>query len=496
MSSEIREHVRYIPGASKGTKSVKTRGIALFCVLALVAAGCGSRLSDDELSSGAGSGGGATATTAGGTGSNGAGITQGTGAGKGKAVDMIGTIPVPCGKATGALKAPPAGTIGVTKDTIKLAVISDKSGQIKVPTASIEESAQAFVDWCNGFGGINGRKLSLTKIDSKLFQHLEATKEACNDQVFAIVGSGSVTDNQGAQAMVDCNLIEVPAYTATAAKALSDRMVQPVPNPSNHFNIGPALYLKEKYPKAIKKAAILWGDIDTAKIQADRVKAAYEAQGFKFVYEKATQVIQESYAAEAKAMKDKGIEYVTFVNTTQEAVKLLKDMNTQGFDPQVKDFGAQYYDPELLGAGAAAEGSLVQLNTVPFEEEKQSPGLQAYLAAYAKVGSKIKPTSLGVQSFSAGLLFATAAKAAGDNITRDNVLAELKKIKEWDGGGLHLPGDPGDNLVGHCFMYMVVKDGKFVRLEPKKPTEFTCDAKRFDYDLKNDYGGGAKAKAK
>ena len=56
---------------------------------------------------------------------------------------------------------------------------------------------QAFVDWCNGFGGINGRKLELTKIDSKLFSHLEATKEACNADVFAIVGSGSVHRQPG-----------------------------------------------------------------------------------------------------------------------------------------------------------------------------------------------------------------------------------------------------------------------------------------------------------
>jgi hypothetical protein len=89
-------------------------------------------------------------------------------------------------------------------------VISDKAGQVKVPTASIEESMQAFVDWCNGLGGVNGRTLALTKIDSKLFNHLEATREACNAGVFAIVGSGSVTDNQGAQEMVDCGLVEVP----------------------------------------------------------------------------------------------------------------------------------------------------------------------------------------------------------------------------------------------------------------------------------------------
>ena len=466
---------------------VKTRATALLCVLALMAAGCGSRLSKDELATGAGGTGGPVSGT--GVTPTNAGISHGKGG-----VPMIGTLPVPCGK--GTPKPVPSGTIGVSADgkTIKIAVISDKSGQIKVPTASVEESMQAFVDWCNGFGGINGRRLALTKIDSKLFSHLEATKAACADNVFALVGSGSVTDNQGAQAMVDCNLIEVPAYTATAAKALSDRLVQPLPNPSDFFNITPALWIKKQYPDAIQHAAILAGNIDTATIQATRIKQAYESVGFKFIYDKNTQVIQENYSAEAKAMKDAGVKYVTFVNTTQEAVKLLRDMKTQGFTPQVMDLGAQYYDPGLLAAGAAAEGTLVSLNVVPFEERSQSPALQAYLAAYAQLGSSVKAAALGVQAWSAGLLFATAVKSVGDDLTRESVLAALHKIKSWDGGGLHMPEDPGDDTVSHCFLYVQVKNGAFVRLFPSKPATFSCVSSGGSFPEPQYANDGAKAK--
>lgn len=470
---------------------MKTRSIALFCVLMLVASACGSRLSDDELSTGGGTGGdGGTAGT--GDATKGPGISKGTGKGTDTG-PKVGTLPVPCGKAAGggAAKAPAGKVPGVTADTIKIAVISDRAGQVKVPTISIEESMRAFVGFCNSFGGINGRQLDLTTIDSKLFNHLEATKEACNAGVFAIVGSGSVTDNSGAQAMVDCDLIEVPAYTVTAEKSLSDNVVAPLPNPTTSFNVGPARWVKKEHPKAIKKAAILHGAIEAVDVQAERVKAAYEEQGYDFTYDKRTSVIQESYTSEVKAMKDKGIEYVTIVSATTEAVKLLRDMKTQGFEPEVVDLGQQYYDPDLLKE-PGAEGAIVQLNTVPFEEKDDSPALQAFLAAYDKVeGDKPEPASLGVQSFSAGLLFATAAKAAGPDLTRDSVLAELKKVKKWDGGGLHFEADPGDNAVSTCFMYDVVKGGKFERLQPKKATEFDCD-KDYAYKLKKPYGPGAK----
>jgi ABC-type branched-subunit amino acid transport system substrate-binding protein len=482
---------RFPDELSKGIRLMKTRIIALCCALALLASACGSRLSDGELEAGAGTGGGG-GTAGADTGSKGD-ASKGPGIESGDDGPKVGSLPVPCGEGSGTPKAPPAGTEGVTADTIKIAVISDKSGQVKVPTASIEESMKAFVKFCNDFGGINGRKLELKPIDSKLFSHLEATKEACAAGVFAIVGSGSVTDNQGAQAMVDCGLIEVPAYAVTAAKSLSDNVVMPLPNPTNEFNIGPAKWIKDKYPDAIKKSAILHGDIEAVNVQAARVIEAYKSQGFKFTYDKKTAVIQENYASEVRAMKDKGIKYVTMVSATQEVVKLLHDMKTQGFEPEVVDLGQQYYDPELL-AEPGAEGALVQLNTVPFEEEEDSKALQAYRAAYEQVGTDVKATSLGVQSFSAGLLFATAVKAAGDDLTRENVLAELRKIDDWDGGGLHFPGHAGTNAVSTCFMYSEVKGGKFVRLHPKKATTFDCKSgKAYVKELSGDYGAGAKA---
>lgn len=461
---------------------MKIRLIALCCALALVAASCGSRQDDSDLQQGAGDGGvqQQNDTDNGG----GSGITDGDDG------PMVGTLPVPCGEGDGEpaeVDAP-----GVTADTMRIAVISDKAGVVRVPTASIEESVQAFVDFCNGFGGIDGRQLELVKIDSELFNHLEATREACDADVFAIVGSGSVTDNSGAQAMVDCGLIEIPAYAVTPQKSLSDNLVAPLPNPPAMMNDGPGRFVADQHPDAVTNAAILHGGIEPIDIQTERLKAAYEAAGFEFVYDKRTGVLQESYTSEVREMMDAGVEYVTMISATSEVVKLLRDMATQGFEPEVIDLGQQYYDAELL-AEPGAEGALVQTNTVPFEEADESPALQAYLEAYEAVdGDKPEPATLGVQAFSAGLLFATAVEAVGDDISRDNVLAELESITEWDGGGLHFTSNPGENGVATCFMYLQVVDGAFERLHPGDATAFDCDD-GYAFDVGDDFGGGATA---
>ena len=121
----------------------------------------------------------------------------------------------------------------MTDTTITIGVISDKSGVVAVPTAGIDGSMVAFVEFCNSLGGINGRRLVLKHYDSKILNEGDAMKQACDDDIFALVGSGSVQDDQGAVTMVQCKLVEVAAYTATYIKGLSPRAVLAHPEPGH-----------------------------------------------------------------------------------------------------------------------------------------------------------------------------------------------------------------------------------------------------------------------
>lgn len=449
---------------------MRTRSLAVGCALALLAAGCGSRLSDDQLAAGAGSGGGGPSASApAGNGGNGA-----NGGGEGAEGPMFGTLPAPCGAAPEGF-TPTASDTGVTESSIKIGVVSDRAGAVKTPTASIEETMQAFVKYCNDLGGINGRKLELAVYDSQLTNTLAAVQAACNDNLFAIVGSGSVFDDLGAEASVKCGLPDIAAYSANAKKSLAPNVWTPVPNPPDTNAVGPARYIAEQFPKAVTKAAVLSSSqVPTAWLQAERVVNTWEQVGYDFISTFDTGIFQESYAAEAREMKSKGVRLVTMVSETGEGAKLLRDMAAQGFKPDAVLFGTQYYDGALLDE-PGAEGLYVEMNTVPFEEADQVPAMRQYLDAYEATGTKTAPTSLGVQSFSAGLLFATAASNAGSNLTRENLVAEIKKIEKWDGGGLHFPTVPGSRERTGCFALVQVRDGKFVRAYPEKPGTFECE---------------------
>ena len=453
---------------------------ALTCVLALAlvsTAACGSRVSRDEIA--------AVEQQQGGNGGGGGGATAPTGDGTG-ADGKVGTLEVGCGEGD----ASGATDTGVADDKIGIGTISDKAGVVQVPTVGIEESVKAFVAYCNSLGGINGRELELTAYDSKIGAHAEATQQACdNDDIFALVGTGSVLDDQGAQLMVDCGLVEVAAYTASAKKGLSERLFAPIPNPADEFGTGACKYMAEQFPDAVVKAAVIYSDIAAAKNRGKTLVEGCEQAGFEFVYEKGTAIGEQSWGSIVSEMKSEGIEYLTIVSAMAELQNLLVAMQDQGFEPQVLDLGQQFYDPALLDS-PGAEGAWVLTNTVPFEEADQSPALQVYLHWLEETVPGTAPTTLGVQAFSAGLLFAQAMKTLGSDVTRENLLEALSAVNEWDGGGLHMLTNPGANETNPCFLYLQVKDGAFERVHPEEDSD--CD-KSTVVGLEGDYGTGARA---
>ena len=175
---------------TKGDRLTSRVGVLLVAMSFLVAA-CGSRESGPPAVGAEGSGAAAPTTTSSDrVGDNG----------------KVGTLEPACGSGN---PAHGATARGVTDTTITIGVISDKSGVVAVPTAGIDGSVDAFVQFCNSLGGINGRRLVLKHYDSKILNEGDAMKQACDDDIFALVGSGSVQDDQGAVAMVQCELVEV-----------------------------------------------------------------------------------------------------------------------------------------------------------------------------------------------------------------------------------------------------------------------------------------------
>ena len=135
---------------------------------------------------------------------------------------------------------------------------------------------------------------------------------------------------------------------------------------------------------------------------------------------------------------------------------------------------ANFYDQQFSSWNKdhLADNTYVREAFVPLEEADEIPAVQQYLDIVKGNGGDVN--QLGEQATSAFLLWATAAKECGSNLTRKCVLDEIKKIDEWTAGGLHAETNPASNLPPKCGVTLKLNGTKWVRFDPKEKGELDC----------------------
>lgn len=414
---------------------------------------------------------------------------------------MFGTLASPCGPGD----ASGATDVGVTDESITVTSYSDSTNQ-QVPNLNkgIDQSAKAFVDWCNERGGINGRQVDLKFRDAALLVYPAVVDAACKDSI-SLTGGLAVLDDMGVQAQIDCKLPNIPAAAVSSKQSGADLTFQVLPSPPNQLSLGGATYIKEQFPEVIESAGYIHGDIASLDYITNRMKEALTSIGYNFVYDGKTAIFEQNWPQFAIAMKNAGVKYMTVSSTWEEIIGLQAAMAEQNYEPDITMLETNFYQLKYpAAANGNAEGSYVQLTTWPFTEADDNPAMADYLAALeaANPGLDVKtdPEQLGVQSFSAFLMWATAVKNLGSNVTRAGLVEELKNIHVWDGGGLHGTSDPGQSQGSPCFIMMQVKGDGFERVFPTKEADsaayeagkgFSCNP---DYvvDLTTNWDNGIK----
>jgi len=446
----------------KGTRMKNL--LVILAAVAVLGASCGNRGSDDSGAAGG------TSTTV---------VASSAGPGDWGALEDV------CGPKEGGGKVPAADARGVSASAIKLSTVADPgfSGRPGL-NQEVFDAGDAFVTWCNAAGGVNGKKLELTKRDAKLTDYKQMVEASCQTD-FALVGGGAVADDSWPDVGPKCGLIDVAGFAATPAKAglagdtpAKTRTVQAVPNPADRFAVGAALQLDRKYPDAKDRHGYLYADLPTAIEQKAKEQAAFEQLDHLTVYESAYHPAGESdWKPFASAIKRARVTFLTFVGEPANGAALAQALDQIGYTPTVRLLDANFYDQSYIdAAGMAAEGAYVGTVFAPLEEADHHPATQLYEDNITAI--KGKKAVLGLQSTSAWLLFATVAKGCdlNNNLTRTCLLDELAKVTTWTGGGLHAPSSPGTNEGPDCVAILEVKDGVFTRWGPTDQ-EFACSPK-------------------
>lgn len=433
------------------------RGLtALFAVTVLAVTACSG--SDSDSGSGESTTSAASSSSEPGTSDPGT-TTPGTGDGAGD----FGDLAAVCGPGT----ASGATDQGVSDNEIVVGTMSDPGNGI-VPGLNQElfDAADAFVGWCNDAGGILGRRIVLNKRDAKLLEPGPRMVEACQSD-FMLVGNGVALDDTVVEARNGCGLTEIVAFTVSPRAGRAEGSIAANVNSDwmSHLT-GILRRIKETDPEVLGSFGMLNNQNAALNTQGKRNAQAAVDLGYTQTYYEETPIAVDNWRTYAENIKKAGVQVLSTQNTPENTASLMRAMADVGYFPKYLVVEANHYNPKFLEeAGDTVAQTTVLINSylTPFELAAENPATKQYIDLLKKYPDA-EPRAIGVNAFSAWLLWATAARDCGSDLTRACVMGRAGSATGWTGGGLHAPDTPQNSsgANGPCFLAMRATTDGFV----------------------------------
>lgn len=459
----------------------------MLAVVALLLCGCGSRVDPATVARAGGASGDG--------GSGGDVVTQGQGAGD----PVAGDNPVPAGQddsgvagaSGGGGTGPASGTTaggpqnptrgvkagscagfenqkGITDTTIKIANVSDVSGPVPGIFESAQQATRAFVSYFNATSDICGRKLELVNLDSRADAGADqrAYVQAC-DEVFAAVGSMSAFDSGGAATADACGLPDIRSVITSPERQRCRTCAAAYPATTNLVPTSIPRFFQQRFPAAVKKAAVLYINAGAAPVNAKSLAEGYRrGGGWTVDYLQGIDVAEFNYAPYVQQMKSRGIRAVVYYGPYQNTARLQQAMQQQGFKPDFFLQDPTIYDQRYVKqAGSLAEGTYV-FSAQDLFENKANSEIQLYLSYLQQVKPGAIPNYYGLFAWSATRLFVEKAIALGGRLDRGSIAAAVKSTTSWNGNGAHTAMNIAKGTTPGCFKILEYHGGSWRQASP------------------------------
>ncbi len=382
-----------------------------------------------------------------------------------------------------------SGVPGVSDTEITFAAIGTNSNN-PLGTCVLDcyvQGIQAYFDWRNDQGGLDGRKLTLSTIlDDELAKNQEKALEVISaDNVFAVFNATQVPS--GWQALADAG---IPNYVWG---------IHPV-DEAGHPNIYPSLppicstctsrapaYVAQQ--AGAKKAATLgYGVSQNSKDCADANAKAIEKYSsdiggteVAYVNDDLAFGLPNGIGPEVSAMKDAGVDLVLACIDLNGMKSLAQELQRQGMEDVVLQHSNTYDQTFVTQANGLFDGDYVQVQFRPFEADSAGSNLDTYKEWMEKNNSPLTEIAM-VGWINADLAY-TGLAAAGADLSRQGVVDATNKITDYTASGLvsaidwtrqheaPTQDDPGTNGPAQdCTAFVKVENGQFVVVgDPEKP---------------------------
>lgn len=373
---------------------------------------------------------------------------------------------------------------GITKTSVSVGNVSTLAVGGLFKGAAV--GTEAYADYVNSTGGINGRKIVVDSADDGYTGtgNKQATQNAV-EKDFALVGGFSTFDSFGGTVLAkNPGVADVTNVLDPATNKLPN-VYSAVPLLGG-WEEGPLQYFKGIFGHAaLQKVGTLVADLPSPEADWKGEEYAMNKAGYKVVYDQTYGETQFDFTQNVIAMKAAGVK-VLFIDQMAEeyASALLKNLVQQNFHPKIV-LGAATYSSALIpaaGGAAAVNGAYFDQNASLYlgGDKATIPSVKTFLHWVSVASPGFKPDLFTMYAWNSTALFSQALKAAGANPSRGSLLQQLSKITSYNGGNMVTTSNPADRTTSNCYLVGRVLNGVWTR-ENDPPVNSSTHGYRCNY---------------
>jgi len=327
--------------------------------------------------------------------------------------------------------------VGVTDNSVLVGCSNSFSGPLVYPgTQLVNNGLESYIGYVNAQGGVNGRKIMTQYYDDgyKPQNAVANTKRLVDqDKVFAILSSQGTAPVGATVKFLTQNKVPL-LFPFWGESTPGQRYIF---NSFTRYPSQSALVVTWLVKvKGFKRIGILYQDDNYGYTFRDPGQKALQKLGLKWAAAESYKRGAKDLSAQVAKLRKANLDACLLVATPPPGATFLKEAHKQGWkNTRIISSGPLTDEKYINLSGGVGEG-VWGLSLWPDPVHSQDPSLVEYrkiVDQYGKDRDKT-PNRYSLFGYFYAKLFVEGLKRAGKNVTRENYIAALEGIKDWQNG--------------------------------------------------------------
>ncbi|MCD4650960.1 MAG: ABC transporter substrate-binding protein [Candidatus Cloacimonetes bacterium] len=354
---------------------------------------------------------------------------------------------------------------GISNDSILIGISNAQSGPALFLGTELSKGAQAYFNYVNDNGGINGKKIKVIQYDDG-YEPKRCTantnKLIANDKVFALFGYVGTPTCKAAAPMIQ--RAKVPFFFPfTGAGFLRDTSKFSYTfNLRATYDIETEAMVDYLVKKGSNKIAIFIQADAYGRAGLDGVNKALSKRNMKLAAEARYQRNTVDVSEAVSVMKKNNPDAIIMIGAYKPCAEFIKQAKKSGMT-NVEFLNISFVGSKALAKelGATGDGVIIT-QCVPSPWDDSIPVVKEYKKIMKQYSESFTPGFVSLEGFLNAKLFVKALKKS--NLTREGLVTAIQSIKNHDlGSGDRISYSATDHQ-GFERIYMTeIKNGKFIK---------------------------------